>query len=140
MTKASKFVQELMEEKYPLALDEFECSDIQKTALSLGCPKCTTGTLVVRKNNTSGNNFIGCTNYPLCIHTQKACPRCDSVMREQNGVRTCINESCKTSVPVCPECGGDLTIKKGPYSSFYGCSNYRGDDVGSYRYKQKLAS
>lgn len=140
MTKASKFVQELMEEKYPLALDEFECSDIQKTALSLGCPKCTTGTLVVRKNNTSGNNFIGCTNYPLCIHTQKACPRCDSVMREQKGVRICINESCKTTVPVCPECGGDLTIKKGPYSSFYGCSNYRGDDVGSCRYKQKLAS
>ncbi|WP_411197804.1 topoisomerase DNA-binding C4 zinc finger domain-containing protein [Segatella copri] len=25
---------------------------------------------------------------------------------------------------VCPQCGGQLVLRKGRYGSFYGCSNY----------------
>jgi ssDNA-binding Zn-finger/Zn-ribbon topoisomerase 1 len=34
------------------------------------CPKCGKGKLIKRKSKT-GNNFLGCTEYPKCTYTQK---------------------------------------------------------------------
>ena len=35
----------------------------------------------------------------------------------------------------CPECGGKMQRRKGPYGEFYGCSNYR---INGCRYKEKI--
>lgn len=39
----------------------------------------------------------------------------------QNRVRECKS---KEKSLVCPKCGGNLVLREGPYSRFYGCSNY----------------
>ena len=64
MLKASEFIKELIDGDYPLELEEFGCSDIQKNAHALTCSTCKTGTLVLRESNRG--NFMGCSNYPIC--------------------------------------------------------------------------
>ena len=136
MLKASEFIKELIEDDYPLELEEFGCSDIQKNAHVLICPACKTGKLAL--HDSKHGHFMGCSNYPICKHTQRACPKCQSEMAKYNGYRQCINSNCKTRIKVCPTCGGDLILRKGPYGQFYGCSNYRGAEKPSCDYKLKV--
>lgn len=44
-------------------------------------------------------------NYPLCDYT----------INNMNIMENRVS---------CPQCGGDFVYKKGPYGSFYGCTNY----------------
>lgn len=34
------------------------------------CPRCTTGQMQTRINHDSGEQFLGCSNYPYCKHTE----------------------------------------------------------------------
>jgi DNA helicase-4 len=53
------------------------------------CPRCGTGTLVIRRNSINGREFLGCTNYPYCekrynsveiLDSQVKCPKCGGWM------------------------------------------------------------
>ncbi len=70
----------------------------------VACPRCRTGHLVVRKNNSMHKDFLGCSNYPRCEYTVND----TSVLRQRRK---------------CPMCGGFL-VKRHGHNTFYGCSNY----------------
>ena len=67
MANVSEFLVELLKNKYPVELNEFETSLAQASADLIHCVKCKTGTLVA----VQGKPFYGCSNYPLCNHTEK---------------------------------------------------------------------
>jgi len=69
------------------------------------CPRCGKGLLVVRRNSMNGREFLGCTNYPFCEKTYPS----TEVIRHQ---------------VQCPQCGGWMVKRAGPYGAFYGCTNY----------------
>ena len=68
------------------------------------CPRCKTGHLTIRKNNTNNKEFLGCSHYPNCDFTVSE----TSILRETRR---------------CPSCGGFL-VKKG-YSNSYVCTNWQ---------------
>ena len=81
-------------------------SDTEQTiAPEILCPRCKTGHLMVRKNESSNKYFVGCSHYPQCTYTVN-----DTTV--MNGPRRC------------PRCGGFLVKRKGRYGTFYGCTNY----------------
>ncbi len=67
------------------------------------CPKCKTGRLVIRQANAE--NFVGCTNYPVCDYTNK-------------------NTSIIKNPIKCPICDGFLVVRKSKRGQFLGCTNY----------------
>lgn len=69
------------------------------------CPRCKTGTLLVRKNDESNRYFVGCSNYPQCDYKVQ-------------------DTSVLTTQHICPECGGFMVKRKGKFGQFYGCTNY----------------
>ena len=135
MSKASVFVKELMSGKYDIALDEFPTSDCQIAATETNCPGCDSGILVQRKKDK--NTFIGCTNYPICKHTESTCTKCNQGMKRQDRFRICIDDHCNTWVPMCSSCNGDLKLRHSPYGQFWGCSNYRSEGT-SCGHKEKI--
>ena len=62
------------------------------------CPKC--GSNLVKRSGKYGD-FLGCSNYPDCKHTQSI-----------------------YDYGVCPTCGGSLRFIKSIHGDFLGCSNY----------------
>lgn len=71
------------------------------------CPDC--GKPLVQRKNRRGETFYGCSGFPKCRYIK--------------------GEERKEPEPVvvvkqCPDCGGDLIIKRGKYGNFIGCSNY----------------
>jgi DNA topoisomerase-1 len=72
------------------------------------CPKC--GHPLIYKYGRYGK-FIGCSNFPNCRYSQQ--------ILVKTGVQ-------------CPECGGDIVEKRTRRGrTFYGCSNYDGEDENS---------
>ena len=69
------------------------------------CPRCKTGYLLARKNESMNRFFVGCSNYPRCDYTLP-------------------DFTILTTNKRCPECGGFLTLRRGRYGRFYGCTNY----------------
>lgn len=74
------------------------------------CPECG-APLVIRKNR-KGEEFVACSRYPKCKHTESL------TVKEKTSFET---------TTVCPSCGKGHLIKlksrKGEW--FYGCTNYR---------------
>ena len=68
------------------------------------CPSCG-GRIVRRTNSETGEEFLGCSNYPMCNQTYKSV----SVLEDK---------------VICPECGGWMIRRNGPYGQFFGCTNY----------------
>jgi DNA helicase-4 len=68
------------------------------------CPRCKEGRLIQRENS-SGQKFVGCSNYP----------RCDRIYD---------NVDILNLVIVCDLCNGYMVKRMGKYGEFYGCSNY----------------
>ena len=61
---------------------EASCIEInskKKGASIWHCPRCKDGFLVVRENRKTGDKFYGCTNYPVCQHTERKKPEDDSM-------------------------------------------------------------
>ena len=95
---ASEFVNEIK------ALCHLEIPEGEKLIINNPkCPRCKTGRLVIRQ--TSGENFVGCTNYPVCDYTNK-------------------NTSIITNPIKCPICDGFLVVRKSKRGQFLGCTNY----------------
>lgn len=67
------------------------------------CPRCKTGNLCIKEKNS--HQFIGCSNYPKCTYTNKEI----SIIKHPL---------------TCPNCGGFLVKRIGPYGEFMGCTNY----------------
>ena len=126
MAVASGFVIELIDNKYPVELDEFEASITQKLFQLIHCVKCKTGSLVAKEGKFG--QFFGCNNYPLCNHAEKGCVSCGSVMQRLGRFKVCINPECDSWVPTCPECGGEMVHRKGRRGLFWGCKNFRKDE------------
>ncbi len=132
MTNASEFLIELLKNKYTLALDDFETSLTQASFERIRCVKCKTGTLVA----VQGKSFYGCSNYPLCNHTESGCQACGNPMQRVGRFKICLDPDCESWVPVCPKCGADMVQRKGRYGAFWGCRNFRGDDDISCRHTE----
>ena len=132
MTNASEFLIELLKNKYPLALDEFETSLEQASFERIRCVKCKTGTLVA----VQGKPFYGCSNYPLCNHTESGCQACGNPMQRMGRFKLCLDPDCDSWMPICPKCGADMVQRKGRYGAFLGCRNFRGDDDNSCRHTE----
>jgi DNA-directed RNA polymerase subunit RPC12/RpoP len=62
----------------------------------------------------------------MCEKLNKINIRDKTIIRKHiNNVRNNTYERIqKENSLICPRCGGKLIIRKGPYSTFYGCSNY----------------
>ena len=71
----------------------------------INCPRCKSGRLMLRNNESDGSKFYGCSNFPFCNYTINDFRAVKRDMR-------------------CPECGDFMLYKKGKYGSFYGCHNY----------------
>lgn len=97
---ASEFFVDLDDENYSVKINS-DGEDI----LPVECPHCKTGHLIIRINEKTQEQFLGCTNYPKCEYTLKDI----SVLQDQR---------------ICPYCDGYLEKKKGKRGEFYGCSNY----------------
>jgi DNA helicase-4 len=123
--KASDFVRELVDRRYEIRVDEFNGEGFQDKIADIPCRECGTGYMVPR--DSQRGSFFGCSEYPLCTHTESACQWCGGGLREKGRFRVCENKRCDYIEPVCPRCGGKLSLKKGPYGQFWGCSHYRKD-------------
>ena len=132
----SPFVRELIEHGYPIVIDEFQGDGFQDKLANIACSQCQTGYLVPR--DSRHGSFFGCSEYPLCGHTQRACQRCGSGLLINGSFRVCEHHRCDYVEPICPECGGTLSLRKGPYGEFWGCSNYRKDAEYSCSHKEKF--
>ncbi|MEE2025864.1 UvrD-helicase domain-containing protein [Alkalimonas mucilaginosa] len=137
MAVASDFVVELLTNKYPLTLDEFDTSLSQQLFHLIKCIKCKTGSMVPKTGPFGA--FFGCNKYPLCNHKERGCSQCGSPMTRKDRFKVCINDSCNHWVPVCPKCGAEMVLRKGPYSNFWGCRNYRKEGASCGNREQVIA-
>ena len=87
------------------------------------CPRCTGGRLVRRENASGEGVFYGCTNFPLCEHTVRACPCCGNGLPVRSGEAFRCRD-CGGTIEACPICDGWLNSKIGGYGRFLGCSNF----------------
>ncbi len=134
--KASDFVRELIDKKYEILCDEFTGEQFQDKLADVVCNHCKTGYMVPRDSQHC--SFLGCSQYPLCNHTQSACQWCGSALKEKGLFRVCENKRCDYVEPICPKCGGKMLLRKGPSGQFWGCANYRKTAVDSCSHTEKL--
>ncbi len=87
------------------------------------CPRCTGGRLERRENTRGGNVFYGCSNFPLCEHTARSCPRCGTGLPVRSGEAYRCRD-CGGAIEACPVCDGWLNARMGKFGRFLGCSNF----------------
>jgi DNA helicase-4 len=131
----SSFIREMVAKDYPILMDEFTGEGFQDKLANIPCTLCKTGYMVARDGQYG--SFFGCSNFPLCNHTQRACQWCGSGLLNKGRFRVCENPRCDFVEPICPQCGGFLTLRKGPFGQFWGCCNYRSDADFSCGHKEK---
>ena len=87
------------------------------------CPHCKEGHLKRRQSARRGTIFYGCSNWPLCKHTERPCPKCRTGLpvKSDDAFRC---QDCGASIEGCPNCEGWLETKMGRFGRFMGCSNY----------------
>ena len=134
--KASDFVRELIAKNYEIRCDEFTGDKFQEKLADNVCSQCETGYLVSR--DSQYGSFLGCSQYPLCNHTQVACQWCGSGLKVKGRFRVCENKRCDYVEPVCPKCSGKMNMRKGPSGQFWGCSHYRKDAEFSCSHTEKF--
>lgn len=99
--KPSEFIEDFKESESVF----FASKGLRLEMAGTPCPRCKTGKLLVRKNDSTNKFFVGCTNYPQCDYT--------------------VNDtSILTNKRRCPQCGGFLVKRKGKWGLFWGCTNY----------------
>ncbi|MCY4428492.1 MAG: UvrD-helicase domain-containing protein [Halieaceae bacterium] len=87
------------------------------------CPRCVKGRLLRRENEKNKSFFYGCSNYPLCKHIARACPKCGSGLPvKTDDAWRC--RGCDVNIEGCPACGEWLEERMGKFGRFYGCSNW----------------
>ncbi len=86
------------------------------------CPHCSGGQLRRRESGV-GRVFFGCSNFPLCEYTARACPKCGIGVPVKSGdAFRC--RGCDAEIEACPLCGNWIEIRMGSYGRFFGCSNW----------------
>ncbi|MDE0273692.1 MAG: UvrD-helicase domain-containing protein [Gammaproteobacteria bacterium] len=113
----SEFVTELIEGGYDIEVFG------RPPEADVSCPKCTRGRLERRENPRNQSTFYGCSNFPLCEHTTRACPHCGTGLPVKSG-HSYHCRDCGGTIEACPVCEGWLNAKMGKYGRFLGCSNY----------------
>lgn len=116
--KASDFIRELLAHKYEILSDEFTGEHFQDKLADIVCSHCKTGYLISRDRQYG--SFFGCSQYPLCNHTESACQWCGSGLKEKGRFRVCENKRCNYVEPVCPQCKGKMNLRKGSSGQFWG--------------------
>jgi DNA helicase-4 len=134
--KASDFVRELIDKNYEILCDEFIGEKFQEKVADVVCSECETGYLVPK--DSQYGSFLGCSQYPLCNHTESACQWCGSALKEKGRFRVCESKRCDYVEPVCPKCNGKMNLRKGPSGQFWGCSHYRKDAEFSCSHTEKF--
>jgi DNA helicase-4 len=122
---ASPFVRELIKHRYPINIDEFTGDNLADTL----CSHCHNGYRVPK--DSQYGSFFGCSDYPLCAHTERACQWCGGALQIKGWFNVCENKRCDYKKPRCPQCGSVLSLRKGRYGQFWGCTNYRKDAASS---------
>ena len=92
------------------------------------CPSCGEGQLVVKKTRR-GRTFYGCQHYPECDYSTWQDPRRQpSAESAPSKPKAPAADSAPSATPVgeCPRCGKELSVKKGRYGEFVGCSGFPG--------------
>lgn len=89
-------------------------AEVTTELLDEACPKC--GKPLMIRFGRRGR-FVGCSGYPECDYTRNLNETAESAAQAQE-------EPTVVEDRVCPDCGGQLLIKKGPYGKFIGCANY----------------
>lgn len=85
--------------------------DVTQEIIDERCPECGKP-LSIRLGKR--DRFIGCTGFPDCSYTRAMNESAEESAQEAEAVQE----------KACPDCGGMLKIKHGPYGKFLGCSNY----------------
>jgi DNA topoisomerase-1 len=80
------------------------------------CEKCGTGMVI--KFGRFGQ-FLACGNYPECKNTREVASKKPDGESTANG-----DEAKAEEIPVCELCGKEMSLKKGRFGSFYGCTGY----------------
>ncbi|KWS45786.1 helicase IV [Pseudomonas syringae pv. rhaphiolepidis] len=123
MVKCSPFIQELVKGRYPIDLEEFTTTSEQNQSALANCPVCQEGTLMTRVNGTTKESFSGCSNWPLCRHTERSCPKCDGPLDVHGRFKVCTKADCSGWLAICPASGGYMAYR--PTARKWGCSHYR---------------
>nr|WP_199066132.1 type I DNA topoisomerase [Chromobacterium sp. ASV5] len=89
-------------------------AEVTTESLDEACPKCSKPLSI--KFGKRGR-FIACTGYPDCDYTRNIGETAEQAAAEAEAP-TVIEDR------TCPDCGGELHIKKGRYGKFIGCANY----------------
>lgn len=101
------FSQDLENAKF--SMDNLKKKGIETDVLCELCGK----PMVIKSKGK--NEFLACSGYPDCKNIK-------NFEVDRDGKVTVTTK--KVTDKKCPECGGNLVVKKGPYSSFLGCENY----------------
>ena len=131
MTNVSPFIVELIQQDYAVEQQEFSASLVQSLFEQINCVRCTTGILKPRVGKFT--SFFSCSHFPLCDHKEAGCDECGSPMTRKRfvGFKVCLNDSCAHMAPLCNVCGGDMSLRESARGAFWGCKNYRGNNVPS---------
>lgn len=97
----SIFLQEI--EKQCVVINEDYAPREIKTELV--CPRCKSGRLILRTNESDKEQFYGCSNFPYCDYT----------INDMTAVKR--NKRCRV-------CGDYMIYRKGKWGPFFGCHNY----------------
>ncbi|MFC1688279.1 UvrD-helicase domain-containing protein [Pseudomonadota bacterium] len=127
MSNPSSFVKELINDNYPIEMDEFETSKDQLLYQQINCVICEIGSMVQRTGPYG--QFYGCSHFPRCEHKENGCNCCGSLMKRSDRYKICTNKDCDGWTPVCPICGAEMVLRNGPYGEFWGCKNWRSQGV-----------
>lgn len=88
--------------------------ELPKVETGIICDKC--GAMMIEREGRYGK-FAACPNYPKCRNTKRL---------DQPKAKHDQAEALPEVAPdvKCPECGGDMVLRKGSYGPFYACKNY----------------
>lgn len=98
----SQFLEELISNN---SVQKLESEDKVSIENQPKCLKCAKGHLVLRTNNATNEEFLGCSNYP----------HCDFAISDINVLQKQI---------FCKKCGGYIVQKHSSKGDFYACFNY----------------
>tara|TARA_R110002050_G_scaffold71891_3_gene154716 strand:- start:104338 stop:107247 length:2910 start_codon:yes stop_codon:yes gene_type:complete len=132
----SDFVRELITDEYDIIQHQPNKPHFQTKIADIPCSQCETGYMVAK--DSQYGQFFGCSDFPLCTHTETACEWCHSSLIEKGEFRRCENQNCKYVEPICPDCNGKLTLRSGQYGQFWSCTHYRSNAEFSCSYTAKF--
>ncbi|MDX2370565.1 MAG: UvrD-helicase domain-containing protein, partial [Colwellia sp.] len=127
LTESNHFVKELVKE-HQIELNEFESTASQSFVNELKCLVCETG--ILKKRTGRFGAFYACSHFPRCEHKEQPCAKCDSPMTRKRypGFKVCLNDSCKSLIPICVKCNAEMVLRTSKNGEFWGCRNYKGNE------------